>query len=92
MIEAVLIRIFIAQVLRWLLFENGLLRSFWNNFDNLPLAGYFLKCAFCQGFWLGFFIFFPSFGLLDAVVWGMMSAWLALSLQTRFAKNSKSEE
>ena len=90
MAEAALIRIFIAQLLRWLLFENRLLRPLWNRFNGLPVVGYFFKCAFCQGFWLGLFIFFPSFGLPDAVIWGFMSAWLALSLQMKFAKDSES--
>ncbi len=81
MTGAIIIRLLIAQLLRWALFGNGLLSPLWRKFYNVPLLGYFLKCAFCQGFWLGLFIFFPSFGIFDSLMWGLISAWLALSWQ-----------
>ncbi|MDR0454130.1 MAG: hypothetical protein LBH05_04905 [Deferribacteraceae bacterium] len=92
MIGTIIVIIIVAQLLRLLLFGNVFLRPLWSRFYDIPLLGYFLKCAFCQGFWLGFFTFLPLFGLLDSVMWGLMSAWLSLYLHTQITGRRESGE
>jgi hypothetical protein len=78
----------LVQAVRYLLFEQETVSGLWKRFYGVPLLGTFLRCAFCQGFWLGFFAFWLLIDPLRGVIWGLMSAWIAATWD-RFTKSRK---
>ena len=68
-----------AQGLRFLLFDYRLFAPLRSAVSDIPLLSTLLRCPFCQGFWCCFFAFLPSFGIMDAFMWGLGSGVIALT-------------
>ena len=92
MLKAIFLSILAAQVLRYLLFELKPMQLLWDRFRAVPILGKFLSCAFCQGFWLGFFIILPQLGFFYAAAWGVISGWFAYTLRNWINKMPKKED
>lgn len=67
-----------AQGIRFLIFDYKLFQPLREFSKDYPVLNTLLRCPFCQGFWCGFFSFL-SYGLIDAFLWGIGSAIIALT-------------